>query len=63
DREQEVLHLICLEYSSTAIADNLCISKHTVDSHRKNILQKTGVRTLVGLIRWALEHGFMEEKT
>jgi DNA-binding NarL/FixJ family response regulator len=60
-RELEIIGLICLEYSSTEIAEKLFISKSTVDVHRKNILQKTGVKNLVGLIRFAIQNGIVKE--
>lgn len=60
-RETEVIALICQEYSSIEIAEKLFISKATVDVHRKNILQKTGVKNLVGLIRFAIQHGIVKD--
>ncbi|MEQ1732292.1 MAG: response regulator transcription factor [Bacteroidia bacterium] len=59
-RELEIINLICQEYSSNEIAEKLFISKATVDVHRKNILQKTGVKNLVGLIRFALQNGIVQ---
>lgn len=59
-RELEVIALICEEYSSIEIAEKLFISKATVDVHRKNILQKTGVKNLVGLIRFAIQNGIVK---
>lgn len=53
-REEEVLQLICQEFSSTEIAEKLFISKHTVDSHRKSIIQKTQAKSIVGLIKYAI---------
>lgn len=60
-RELEIIGLICQEYSSNEIAGKLFISKATVDVHRKNILQKTGVKNLVGLIRFAIQHGIAKD--
>lgn len=57
EREIEILSLIMQEYSSEEIAEKLFISKRTVDTHRKSILQKTHCRTLVGLIKFAYENG------
>lgn len=54
EREREVLSLIIKEYTSKEIAEQLFISKQTVDTHRINIMQKTGCKTLVGLIKYAL---------
>jgi len=56
-RELEVLKLILQEYTSKEIADQLFISKQTVDTHRAHILQKTESKTLVGLIKMALSAG------
>lgn len=60
-REREIIGLICQEYSSTEIAEKLFISKSTVDVHRKNILQKTEAKNLVGLIRFAIQHGIVRD--
>lgn len=54
DREKEVLRLICLELTSQEIADQLYLSKRTVESHRQNILEKTGARNTVGLVVYAI---------
>jgi DNA-binding NarL/FixJ family response regulator len=56
ERELEILKLICLELTSEQIAEKLFISKRTVDTHRKNIIDKTDIRTLVGLIKFALRN-------
>ncbi|MBL0012567.1 MAG: response regulator transcription factor [Flavobacterium sp.] len=55
-RETEVLRLILEENTSKAIAEKLFISKQTVDSHRINIMEKTGSKSIVGLIKFAMEH-------
>ncbi len=56
ERELEVLNLIIQENSSEEIAESLFISRRTVDSHRKNIMQKTKAKTLVGLIKFAYQN-------
>jgi DNA-binding NarL/FixJ family response regulator len=55
-RELEVLKLICEEKNTREIADELFISLHTVETHRANLMQKTGARNIVGLVKWALEN-------
>jgi DNA-binding NarL/FixJ family response regulator len=60
DREIEILKLIMHEYSSEQIAEKLCISKNTVDSHRKNILEKTHIKTLVGLCKFAFRNNLVD---
>lgn len=59
-REIEIIKLIMEEFSSEEIADKLFISKRTVDTHRKNIIHKTNTRTLVGLIKFAIENNLIE---
>ena len=60
EREIEVLKLITEELSSQEIGDKLFISKRTVDSHRKNLLQKTNTKTVVGLIKFAYQNHVVE---
>lgn len=60
-REKEVLRLICAEYTNPEIAERLSISRRTVDTHRKNLLHKLGVKNTVGLIKYAMQHGLIEE--
>lgn len=56
DRELEVLHLICREFTNREIAEKLGISVRTVDAHRRNILQKTGARNTAGLVKYAFKN-------
>ncbi len=60
-REKEILKLIASELTTNEIADALFISPYTVETHRKNLIQKLEVRNLAGLVRYAVEHGLMEE--
>jgi len=59
-RELEILKLIASEYTTQEIADNLFISLHTVESHRKNIMRKADVRNMAGLIKYAFKKGLVE---
>ncbi|MEO9806570.1 MAG: response regulator transcription factor [Reichenbachiella sp.] len=56
DRELEILQLIVQEFSSEEIANQLFISRRTVDTHRKHILKKTASKTIVGLIKFAFRN-------
>lgn len=49
DREMDVLKLIALEYTSKEISEQLFIAQSTVDTHRKNIIEKLKVKNSVGL--------------
>ena len=53
-RESQILHLILQEMSSAEISRNLEISLRTVETHRKNIMKKTGARNIVGLVKFGL---------
>ena len=59
EREVEVLKLIAMEYTNDEIAEALFISKRTVDTHKRNLIQKTGARNSVGLLRYALNKGLV----
>lgn len=58
-RETEILKLVCEEYTTAGIAEKLFISPRTVDTHRKNILEKTHSKTIVGLIKYAFENNIL----
>ncbi len=58
-REQEVLATLARGLSNKEIADRLNISTHTVISHRKNIIRKTGFKTAQGLTFFALHSGLV----
>ena len=55
-REIEVLKLIAQEFSNQEIADKLFISVRTVDTHRRNILEKIQAKNTAGLVKYAIEH-------
>lgn len=55
-REREVLELIDKGYTSNAIAKALFISKHTVDTHRRKMLQKTGSSNAIALLEFYRSH-------
>lgn len=55
DREIEVLKLIAQEHSNGEIAEKLFISIRTVDTHRRNILEKLQVKNTAGLVKYAIE--------
>ena len=58
-REMEVLKLIAKEYTTKEIAAKLFLSKHTIESYRKNLISKLNVRNLAGLTRFAMEKGLL----
>lgn len=56
DRELEVLVLVAKEMSNAEIATQLSISERTVETHRTNLLRKTESKSVVGLVKYAIEH-------
>ncbi len=55
-REKEILNLILDECTTQEIAEKLFISFGTVETHRRNMLIKTGARNTAGLVRISLEY-------
>jgi len=59
-REIDVLKMIAGEYSNQEIANALFISSRTVDTHRRNLLEKLGLKNTAGLVKFAIKHGYIE---
>ncbi len=55
EREKEVLVLICQEKTTQEIADELFLSPRTVETYRKQLLEKTESKNIAGLVKYALE--------
>ena len=60
-REIEILKLISQEYSNQEIAAKLFISIRTVDTHRRNLLEKLGIKNNVGLVKYAISNGLLDD--
>lgn len=59
-REREILVAVCRGLSNQEIADELFISKRTVDKHRANILEKTGCKNTASLVVYAIRNGIVD---
>ncbi|UNY99082.1 response regulator transcription factor [Zhouia spongiae] len=59
-REKDVLRLIAEEHTTQEIADKLFLSKHTIESYRKNLISKLNVKNLAGLTKYAIKLGLVE---
>jgi DNA-binding NarL/FixJ family response regulator len=59
-REREILLHMLKDEKNSIIADSLCISRRTVETHRKNILVKLDVKTNIGLAQLALKYKLSE---
>ncbi len=58
-REKDIIRLIFQEFKTAQIAKKLNISQNTVESHRKNIMQKLHANNSVGIIKKAIERGII----
>ncbi|UGU17408.1 response regulator transcription factor [Sinomicrobium kalidii] len=54
-REKEILQLVTEGYTSSQIAEKLFISPHTVETHRKNLMEKFDVNNMTAIIKYATE--------
>ncbi|MDR2868163.1 MAG: response regulator transcription factor [Bacteroidales bacterium] len=61
DRETEILISVAKGMMNKEIADSHHISVHTVITHRKNIIKKTGIKSVAGLTVYALLHNLIDE--
>ena len=60
-REKDILIALAQGLTNKEIADKLNISAHTVISHRKNIVRKTGIKTVSGLTLYALFNNLISQ--
>ncbi len=57
-REKEVLSLIANSYTTKKISEELNIAPSTIETHRRNLIEKTGVKNSKGLVKFAIENGY-----
>ena len=55
-REMDILYYVCKGFSNQEIADQLFISKRTVDKHRANLLLKTGCKNTAALVMYVMQN-------
>ncbi len=58
-REHQVLRLIAAGFTTKEVALRLSISPKTVESHRVNIMNATGLKSIAGLVRYAVDQGLV----
>jgi len=59
-RELEVLTLLAYGHTNAEIAEKLCISERTVESHRTNIMAKLEFKSRAELVRFAIDNGMLK---
>lgn len=59
-REAEVLKLLCQQHTTRGIADRLFVSDKTIETHKSNLLAKTGVKNMAGLVIYAIQNGIVD---
>lgn len=55
-REREIVKLLAEGRTSLNIAKHLSLSKHTIDTHRRNMLKKSGMKNTAELVIYCVEH-------
>lgn len=55
ERENEIITLIAEGLTNQQIADQLFLSNHTINTHRKNIMSKLGVKNTAGIVMYAVK--------
>jgi len=58
-REIQVLKLLAQEFTAPEIAEKLYISSETVETHKKNMLKKLGLKNSYSLIKYAVQNGLV----
>ncbi len=58
-REQEILRLVADGMTTAQIAEKLYTSPRTVESHRQNIIEKTGAKNTAALVKVAVSHSWL----
>lgn len=59
-REQEVLTLLAYGHTNSEIAQKLCISERTVETHRTNLMTKLEMKSRAELVRFAIDNGLLK---
>lgn len=59
EREREVIKLVAEGFTTKEIAEKLYISNHTVNTHRKNIMHKLGLKNTAGIVIYAVKENIV----
>ncbi|MEX1001268.1 MAG: response regulator transcription factor [Crocinitomicaceae bacterium] len=58
EREQEIITMIAEGMTNATISEKLFLSKHTINTHRKNIMSKLGVKNTAGIVMYAIKENY-----
>ena len=62
ERTRDVLYLMCHELTNAEIGDLMCLSERTIEYHRKKMTTLTDSKNYIGVIKYAIRVGILEEK-
>lgn len=60
ERDQQVLRLVAMGFTSAEIAEKLSLSTKTVETYRARGMEKLGLRNRAALVRFAMAHGLLD---
>lgn len=60
DKERQILHFICLEFTSHEIGDKMSISPRTVESIKERLMERFGVKNTAGLVFFAVKNNLID---
>jgi DNA-binding NarL/FixJ family response regulator len=60
DKEQQVIRLVCMEYTAQEIAKEMNISPRTVEAIKDRLMERFGVKNSVGLVFFAMKNGLID---
>jgi DNA-binding NarL/FixJ family response regulator len=61
DRYREIMFLIGHEFNREEIADAVCLSPRTVENYRRQIIEQTQSKSIVGLVKYIIEKGLLQD--
>jgi len=60
EKEFDVLNLVTKEYTNIEIAKELKVSRRTIETHRKNMIKRFGLKNTAGLVHYAVKNGLVD---
>ena len=60
DKQTRIVQLICMEYTNQRIADELGLSKRTIEDCRERIKKKINAKNTAGIVMYAVQSGIFK---